>query len=257
MAMPISAKTRRPGALVTGASQGIGAAIAVALAREGYDLALTTTRAANLASTLKDVEALGARALAFSLDLSDVGGFEGAVANVIDALGTLDVLVNNAGITIRRAAVEVTPEDWEAIHGINLKGAYFLSQHMGRHLVAVRRPGCIVNIASTHGLVGYPQRSVYGIAKAGLIHMTRTLAVEWAQYGIRVNAIAPGTVNTPSRESHFATDPQAREAIVSRVPLRRFATMEEVGAAVCYLVRPESAYVTGHTLLLDGGLTAQ
>lgn len=244
-------------AIVTGASRGIGEAIARRLATDGCHVIAVARRAEKLEAVVGSISAAGGSAEAISCDMADPAAVQAMVEQVAERHGRIDVLVNNAGITIRRAAVEVTPEDWEAIHGINLKGAYFLSQHMGRHLVAVRRPGCIVNIASTHGLVGYPQRSVYGIAKAGLIHMTRTLAVEWAQYGIRVNAIAPGTVNTPSRESHFATDPQAREAIVSRVPLRRFATMEEVGAAVCYLVRPESAYVTGHTLLLDGGLTAQ
>lgn len=255
--MPPGLESRRPAALVTGASQGIGAAVAIALARDGYDLALTSTRAANLEKTARDVEASGARAVRLSLDLSDVGSFEGVMAQVADTLGPLDVLVNNAGITIRRSALEVTREDWHAIQDINLKGAFFLAQQMGRHLVALRRSGCVINIASTHGLVGYPQRSVYGIAKAGLIQMTRMLAVEWAPHRIRVNAIAPGTVSTPSREAHFSAEPQAREAIVSRVPLRRFATMEEVAAAVCYLVRPDAEYITGHTLLLDGGLTAQ
>ncbi|MGQ0749300.1 MAG: SDR family NAD(P)-dependent oxidoreductase [Betaproteobacteria bacterium] len=249
--------THRLRALVTGAAQGIGAALAVALAREGCDLALTSTCAAGLRKTVHEVESSGGRAIALSLDLSDVGSFENAMAQAVRTLGALDLLVNNAGITIRRAALDVTREDWDAIQDVNLKGAFFLSQWMGRHLVARGEGGSIINIASTHGLVGYPERSVYGIAKAGLIQMTRMLAVEWAPHGIRVNAIAPGTVNTPSRQSHFAADPKAREAIVSRVPLRRFATMEEVAAAVCYLARPESAYITGHTLILDGGLTAQ
>lgn len=250
-------ETQHPQALITGAAQGIGAAIAVALAREGYDLALSSTRAAALQKTVREVESFGRRAVALSLDLSDVGGFDKVMAQALGTLGALDLLVNNAGITIRRAALDVTRKDWDAIQRVNMKGAFFLSQWMGRHLVGEGRPGCIINIASTHGLIGYAQRSVYGIAKAGLIQMTRMLAVEWAPHGIRVNAIAPGTVNTPSRETHFAADPPAREAIVSRVPLGRFATMEEVAAAACYLARPESTYITGHTLILDGGLTAQ
>lgn len=244
-------------ALITGAAQGIGAAIALGLAREGYDLALTSTRAASLEKTVREVESFGRSAIALALDLSDVGGFENAMAQAVGTLGAFDLLVNNAGITIRRAALDVTREDWDAMQDVNLKGAFFLSQWMARHLVAGGRGGCIINIASTHGLIGYPERSVYGVAKAGLIQMTRMLAVEWAPHGIRVNAIAPGTVNTPSRESHFAAAPQARKAIVSRVPLGRFATMEEVAAAACYLARPEAAYITGHTLILDGGLTAQ
>lgn len=168
----------QPRALVTGAAQGIGAAIALALAREGYDLALTSTRAASLEKTVREVESFGRSAIALALDLSDVRSFENAMAKAVGALGGLHLLVNNAGITIRRTALDVTREDWDAIHNVNLKGAFFLSQWMGRHLVAGGRSGCIINIASTHGLVGYPQRSVYGIAKAGLMQMTRMLAVE-------------------------------------------------------------------------------
>ncbi|HEX6004615.1 MAG TPA: SDR family oxidoreductase, partial [Burkholderiales bacterium] len=161
------------------------------------------------------------------------------------------------GVNIRSWALETTAEQWQSTLDIKLKAAFFLSQRLARRWVAAARGGSIVSIASTHGLVGYPQRAAYGIAKAGMMHMTRALAVEWAGYGIRVNAIAPGTVDTPSREAHFSADPAAREAIVSRVPLRRFAEMAEVAAAVCYLVSPAAQYVTGHTLVLDGGLTAQ
>jgi 2-deoxy-D-gluconate 3-dehydrogenase len=248
---------KRRTAFVTGASQGLGAAIATALARDGFDVAVSSTRAANLAETARRIESAGARAVAVTLDLRALSSVERAMTQVVDAFGQLDVLVNNAGVTLRKRALDVSPAEWEALLDINLKGAFFLSQQMGRHLVASRRPGCIVNIASTHGIVAYEQRSVYGISKAGLIQMTKMLAIEWAGHGIRVNAIAPGTVNTPSREAHFAADLPAREAILARVPLRRFATMEEVAAAVCYLVGPHAEYITGQTLLLDGGLTAQ
>jgi NAD(P)-dependent dehydrogenase (short-subunit alcohol dehydrogenase family) len=249
--------TRRPTAFVTGASQGLGAAIAVALARDGFDVAVSSTRAAGLANTVAHIEAAGARAAAVTLDLAQISSVERAMAEVVAVFGQLDVLVNNAGITLRKWALDVTPAEWDALLDINLKGVFFLSQQMGRHLVAGGRPGAIVNIASTHGIVGYPQRSIYGITKAGLIQMTKMLAIEWAEHGIRVNAIAPGTVNTPSREAHFSADARARDAILARVPLRRFATMEEVAAAVCYLVAPHAGYITGQTLVLDGGLTAQ
>ncbi len=249
--------TRRPTAFVTGASQGLGAAIAAALAREGFDVAVSSTHVAGLANTVAHIESAGARAAAVTLDLGQISSVERAMAEVVAAFGQIDVLVNNAGITLRKWALDVTPAEWDALLDINLKGAFFLSQQMGRHLVAGGRPGVIVNIASTHGIVGYPQRSIYGITKAGLIQMTKMLAIEWAEHGIRVNAIAPGTVNTPSREAHFSADARARDAILARVPLRRFATMEEVAAAVSYLVGPHAGYITGQTLLLDGGLTAQ
>ncbi|MBI4207927.1 MAG: SDR family oxidoreductase [Betaproteobacteria bacterium] len=248
--------TSRRTAFVTGASQGLGAAIATALAQAQFDVAVSGTRAASLGDTMGRIEAAGARAVAVELDLREPSNAERAMAEVITAFGHLDVLVNNAGITLRKWALEVTPAEWEALLDINLKGAFFLSQQMGRHLVASGRTGCIVNIASTYGIVGYAQRSVYGISKAGLIHMTKMLAIEWAEHGIRVNAVAPGTVDTPSRAAYFAADTAARDAIRARVPLRRFATMEEVAAAVCYLVGPQAEYITGHTLLLDGGLTA-
>jgi 2-deoxy-D-gluconate 3-dehydrogenase len=255
--MPPQTNARRRTAFVTGASQGLGAAIAVALARDGFDVAVSSTSVASLAATADRIESAGARAIAVTLDLRALSSAERAMADTIAGFGEIDVLVNNAGITLRKRALEVTPAEWEALLDINLKGAFFLSQQMGRHLVASRRPGCIINIASTHGIVGYAQRSVYGISKAALIQMTRMLAIEWAEHGIRVNAIAPGTVNTPSREAHFSADTRARDAILARVPLQRFATMEEVAAAVCYLAGPHAEYITGQTLLLDGGLTAQ
>jgi NAD(P)-dependent dehydrogenase (short-subunit alcohol dehydrogenase family) len=139
---------------------------------------------------------------------------------------------------------------------VNSSGTFFMSQQMGRHLVAASRPGCIISLASTHGVVGYALRSTYGISKAAVAHMTRMLAVEWAQYGIRVNAIAPGTIETASREAFFKSDPRARAAMLERVPLRRFGTPAEVAAGVCYLASPAAAYITGQTLLLDGGLTS-
>ena len=248
--------TMRQVAFVSGASQGLGAAIALALARDGFDVAVSSTNAANLAQTVKSIEAAGRRAFAVALDLSEVSGVERAIAAAVAALGPLELLVNNAGITTRKSALEMTPDEWDPVLAVNLKGAFFLTQQIGRNLVASGRPGAIVNLASTHGIVAFPQRLAYGVSKAGLIHMTKMLAVEWAPYGIRVNAIAPGTVSTPSREAHFSSDPAARETMVARVPLKRFATMEEVGAAVCYLASPAARYVTGHTLVVDGGLTA-
>ena len=145
--------------------------------------------------------------------------------------------------------------EWEAVLDVNLKGAFFMSQQMGRHLVASGRPGCIVSIASTHGLVALAQRSAYGIAKAAVMQMTRMLAIEWAEHGIRVNAVAPGRIDTPSRAGSLAR-PGYREAALGRIPMRRFGTAEEVAAAVSYLVSPAAAYITGQTLVLDGGLTA-
>ena len=247
----------RPAAFVTGASYGIGAATALALARDGYDVAVTATRVENLANVVAQLHAMGARVVPVALDLRSQSSIEQAMSAAIEALGRVDMLVNNAGITLRRLALEVTPAEWDAVMGTNLTGTFFMSQQVGRHLIGSGRAGCIINIASTHGIIGLAERSTYGISKAGMIHMTKMLAIEWAGHGIRVNAIAPGRVESGSpMRTETSSDPKRLETLHSRVPLHRSATSEEVAAAVCYLASPQAAYITGHTLLLDGGLTA-
>jgi NAD(P)-dependent dehydrogenase (short-subunit alcohol dehydrogenase family) len=246
----------RRAALVTGASYGLGQATAVALARDGFDVAVTELRVEELSDTLDKIAAAGGRGVPVQLDLRSMPGIEKAMADAVAALGKVDVLVNNAGVTVRKLALEVTQAEWDEVVGVNLKGTFFMSQQMGRHLVATKRPGCVVSIASTHGTIGFAQRTTYGISKAGIIHMTRMLAYEWAEHGIRVNAVAPGTVETRTRAEYFRANPVARQAMVDRVPLHRFGTPEEVAGAVRYLASPAAAYVTGQTLLLDGGLTA-
>ncbi|MBI4191359.1 MAG: glucose 1-dehydrogenase [Betaproteobacteria bacterium] len=247
--------TGKRAAFVTGASYGIGAATALALARDGFDVAVSATRVENLSDVVAKLEAVGARVVPVALNLRSLPSMEQATNAVIKALGCLDVLVNNAGIPLRKPALEVTPEQWDAVIQTNVTGTFFMSQKMGRYLIGSGRPGCIINMASTHGVVGLAERSVYGISKAAIIHMTKMLAIEWAEHGVRVNAVAPGTVETPSRAASLA-DPKTREVMLNRVPLHRFATAEEVAGAVRYLVSPEAAYVTGQTLLVDGGLTA-
>jgi NAD(P)-dependent dehydrogenase (short-subunit alcohol dehydrogenase family) len=243
-------------ALVTGASYGLGQATAVALARDGYDVAVTELRVEELSDTLDKIAAAGGRGVPVHLDLRKMPSVEKAMADAVSALGQVDVLVNNAGVTVRRLALDVTQADWDEVVGVNLKGTFFMSQQMGRHLVSTKRPGCVISIASTHGTIGFAQRTTYGISKAGIIHMTRMLAYEWAEHGIRVNAVAPGTVETRTRAECFNANPAARKAMIERVPLHRFGEPEEVAGAVRYLASPEAAYVTGQTLLLDGGLTS-
>lgn len=247
---------RRRTAFVTGASQGLGAAIAMAMARAGYDVAVSGRSAATLGATVKAIEAAGVRAVPVALDVRVQADIGHAMAAVVEAFGELDVLVNNAAVTLRRTALEMQPAEWQEVIDVNLTGTFFLCQQMGRHLVAQKREGCIVNLASAHGFVGYPERSVYGISKAGIVHMTRTLAVEWAPHRIRVNTVAPGTADSPTRAEYFAKNPVAGQAMIDRVPLKRFAKPEEVAAAVVYFASPAASYITGQTLLLDGGLTA-
>jgi len=249
------ASSRRT-ALVTGASYGVGAATALALAHEGYDVAISATRAENLKPISARLEAAKSRVVPLVLDLRSQPSIERAMADVLSALGGLDLLVNNAAATLRKLAVDVSWAEWNEVFAANVTGTFFLTQQVGRHLIGSGRPGCIINIASTHGLVGAAHQSTYGISKAALIHMTKMLAVEWAPHRIRVNAIAPGRLDTPSPARAVRTaDPAYMQAMLERIPLRRFATVEEVAAAVCYLASAQAASLTGHTLVLDGALT--
>ena len=244
-------------ALVTGASYGVGAAIALTLAREGFDVAITATRAENLHATVDKLADAKARAVPLVLDLRAHDAIARAFAEAVAALGSLDLLVNNAGVNLRRLAVDVTPEEWDDVIDTNVAGTFFLSQQAARGWIAEARPGAIVNIASAHGFIGAAERTTYGISKAAIVHMTKMLAVEWAQHGIRVNAVAPGRMLTeaPSRAEKQA-DPAYMAAMLSRIPLRRLATPDEVASAVCWLASAAAATVTGQTLLMDGGLTA-
>lgn len=241
-------------ALVTGASYGIGQACAVGLARDGFDVAITDLRTDSLADTEARIKAEGRRSFVVALDVRSQESVEQAMAAIVKACGRVDVLVNNAGVPLKRAALDMTRSEWDNVLAINITGAFFMSQQLGRHLVNSGRPGCIISIASTFGVVGVPERAAYGVSKAAVSHMTKMLAIEWAEHGIRVNAVAPGTIETPSRAAGLA-DPVRRQAVLARIPMRRFGTAEEIAAAVCYLASPGAAYVTGHTLLVDGGFT--
>ena len=250
------ATTTRRAALVTGASYGIGAATAIGLAEDGFDVAVTDLAIAPLEKTVAAINAAGGRAVPMALDLRDQGSVERVVRDAVGSLGGLDVLVNNAGVpSLGKQAIDVTREAWDGVIAVNLTGTFFMSREMGRYLIEARRPGAVISLASTHGAVGFAGASAYGIAKAGVSHMTKMLAIEWAPHNIRVNAVAPGTTPTESRAPSL-TDPRRRELMLNRIPLKRFAEIAEVAGAIRYLASPQAAYITGHTLLVDGGLTA-
>jgi NAD(P)-dependent dehydrogenase (short-subunit alcohol dehydrogenase family) len=248
---------RRRVALVTGASYGVGAATALALARDGFALALTATKSQNLDVVLADVASAGGRAFGFELDLRQQDSIEDAVVKTTEELGQIDVLVNNAGANLRCKAVDVTRKDWDDLMSTNLTGTFFLTQQVGRHLMARGAGGRIITVSSAHALVGAVERSAYGISKAALIQMTRMLAIEWADHGIRVNSVAPGRLDTasPSRAG-TGSDKSYMDAMLKRIPLHRLATAEEVAGSVAFLAGPSAASITGQTIVVDGGLTA-
>jgi 2-dehydro-3-deoxy-D-gluconate 5-dehydrogenase len=244
-------------ALITGAAGGLGSAIARAFGAAGADLAL-----AELPGRLEEARDLaaavaaehGRRAVAVPLDVTDLPGIERAVAEAEGALGGLDVLVANAGVNVPRAALDVTEADWDRVLDVDLKGVFFSCQAAGRRMVAQGR-GSIVTIASQNGVIGYPYRAAYCAAKAGVVNLTRVLALEWATRGVRVNAVGPTFVETSLTQVTLA-DPALRADILGRIPLGRLGTPEEVASAVLFLASPAAALITGTCLLADGGWTA-
>jgi NAD(P)-dependent dehydrogenase (short-subunit alcohol dehydrogenase family) len=243
-------------AFVTGASFGIGAATALALARDGFDLALSARDPQRLSDTCSKLEAAGARTLRVSVDIRSLEAIEAAFDAVFGHFGGLDLLVNNAGVPLQKSTLEITPPEWDDVMNTNIDGTFFMSQTFAKRLIEAKRPGLIVNITSAHGFVFTRSgRVAYGVSKAAIDHMTRMLSVEWASHGIRVNSVAPGRVDTksPGRAKN-ASDPKYIEAALAQIPLNRFCTMEDVAEAVRWLASPGASYVTGHTLLLDGAV---
>jgi NAD(P)-dependent dehydrogenase (short-subunit alcohol dehydrogenase family) len=238
-------------ALVTGTSAGLGRAIAIALAREGYDLALTELDVGQLKDTLAQPDIARRKVAPVALDLRSQTSIVAAYDKALSALGDIDLLVNNAGRALVRPAVDVSESEWDDVIDTNLKGAFFLSQLFGRTCIARNRPGAIVSMASTHGIIGIPQRAIYGISKAGLIQMTKALALEWARHGIRVNAIAPGYFPTDLNREFLASD--AGDAIRKRIPMRRFGAFADLDGPLLLLASSASAYMTGTVIAVDGG----
>ena len=248
-------------ALVTGAGSGLGQGFAAALAAYGADVVITELpgKLGMAEPTLEMIRAQGRRGFALELDVRDVPACSSVVERAVNEFGRLDILVNNAGVNRVQWAEDVTEENWDLVLDTDLKGAFFMSQAAGRHMIARAkaddRGGRIINVASQMGLVGYHQRAAYGSAKAGLVNQTRVLAFEWAKHGITVNAIAPTFVRTPLTEQTFS-QPTIKADLESRIPMGRIATVDDMLGAVVFLASDAAGMVTGHTLLVDGGWTA-
>ena len=243
-------------AMVTGAARGLGRAIALALAAAGADIALGFRDVATGAGLAGEIERLGRRALPLQMDISRLDEIGPAVAKAVERFGRLDILVNNAGIAPGNPAQEVREEDFDATVAVNLKGTFFTSQAAGRVMIE-QGYGRIINLGSQAGAVALPGESVYCMTKAAIAHLTRCLAIEWGQYGITVNAVAPTFIRTPGTEPALP-DPQFRADVIERIAaLHRIGEPVEVAGVVVFLTSPAASLITGETILVDGGWTAR
>jgi len=241
-------------ALVTGASRGLGRAMALALAEAGADLGLLARSRGDLEETAAAARSLARTAVVRPVDVASPDDAERAVEEVTAALGRIDVLVNNSGIALVKPLVETTLEEWRAILDTNLTAAFTLCRAVGRGMIA-RGRGKVINVASVLGGHGMPGYTAYSASKGGLIALTRTLAVEWARHNIQVNAIAPGWFLT-SMSAHALADEKLRERLLREVPARRAGNPEELGPLVVYLASSASDFMTGETIFIDGGQLA-
>lgn len=249
-------------ALITGASSGIGQAIAIRLAQEGCNIAINyrsspegaeDTEEQAMKQACGQVEACGVRSLLVQGDVSQEADIVQMVNVVVDKFGSLDILINNAGIQTERASHEVPTDEFDRVLAVNLRGAYLCARETIQHLLQHQRSGVIINISSVHEVIPRPSYLSYSISKGGMGNLTKTLALEYASRGIRVNAIAPGATVTPINEA-WTSDPAQKAVVESHIPMERAGTSEEMAAAVAFLASDEAAYITGQTLFVDGGL---
>jgi 3-oxoacyl-[acyl-carrier protein] reductase len=237
-------------ALVTGASQGIGRAIAIELAKAGATVALAARNEAKLAEVKSAIEAEGGKAEAFALDVSNEDSIKSVAKEIVTKLGAVHILVNNAGVTRDTLVLRMKSSDWDDVLTTNLKGAFLLTQALLQPMMKARW-GRVINISSVNGELGAPGQANYSASKAGLIGLTKSFAREFASRGITVNAVAPGFIETDM--THVLTDDQ-KNAMLGSVPLGRAGTVADIASAVRFLASEEASYITGHTLDVNGGL---
>ncbi|MRR34865.1 3-oxoacyl-[acyl-carrier-protein] reductase [bacterium] len=237
-------------ALVTGASRGIGRAIALKLAREGASLVVTATTEESARNTAAEVESLGQKALALAVDVADPAAVEAMFAAAVETFGKVDILVNNAGITKDGLLLRMKDADWDAVLDVNLKGAFNCVREAAK-LMTKARSGRIVNISSVVGEMGNAGQINYCASKAGMIGLTKSAARELAKRGITVNAVTPGFIET---DMTAVLSDKVREGLLQQIPLERLGTPDDVANAVFFLVSPMGDYITGHVLSVNGGM---
>ncbi|HTL52220.1 MAG TPA: glucose 1-dehydrogenase [Planctomycetota bacterium] len=240
--------------LITGAARGLGAAIARACAHAGADIALGLRDKKTGGDLIRDIEALGRRALPLQMDVLKLDQIRKAINQTVKAFGKLDILVNNAGGGVTSKAEDVREEDFDNTVALNQKATFFASQAAAKVMIP-RKSGRIINLSSQAGFVALPGESVYCMSKAAVSHLTKCMAVEWGQYNITVNAVAPTFIHTPGTEGDLA-NPEFQKHVLSMIKLGRIGEPVDVAGAVVFLASPAAALITGTTILIDGGWTA-
>jgi len=239
-------------AVVTGAGRGIGRSVAIALAEAGADVALASRTASQLEETAEEVRARGRRSLPIPTDVTQKKAVERLMSAVVDQLGGLHILVNNAGIVTPAPLLEQSEEDWDRVMAVNLKSVFLCTQAAGRYMVE-QRYGKVINMASTGGVVASPGKAAYHASKAGIILFTKSVAFEWIRYNINVNAVGPGIVDTELADQFIWKG--TRESMLKAVPMRRFGAPKEIAGLVVFLASDLASYMVGEHVIIDGGLT--
>jgi len=241
-------------AIVTGGNQGIGFAIAKGLAAAGAVVVIANRRETEGRKAAEKLTTDGFNAVSVPTDVNNVASIENLVSETISKFQKIDILVNNAGVIVRKPSEEITEQDWNFIFDTNLKGMFFCCQAAGKDMIK-RKKGKIINISSNVSRVAMPGRSIYSVSKGGVAQLTKVLALEWAKYGINVNALGPGPTLTDINQKYFEENPEDLQARIDSMPLARMGKpMDHVGAAI-FLASEASDFVTGENLLVDGGST--
>jgi NAD(P)-dependent dehydrogenase (short-subunit alcohol dehydrogenase family) len=246
---------KRKAAVVTGCNRGVGYGIASAMAAAGADVALVDREVSRLQALAAEIESLGPRAIICETDITREDAVIAMVRRVLDAFGSIEVLVNNAGIVHRTPAEETTYEQWRQTIDVNQTGTFLCGREIGKAMIR-QKSGKIINMASINSVVARPNLAAYGASKSAVTQLTRCWALEWARHNINVNAVAPSFVMTEMTRKLFS-DPEIRRQLLERVPLGRIGSIEDVAGAVLFLASEVSNYITGQTLFVDGGWTIQ